>query len=114
MQPLFLELSNQSDHPSENMDDVEAPKERSSSAAAEQLKTFQAQVTTLDQYFQVAEAAIEEMKATTDAKDMAPMSEADKRRDKQLDKKRSDALNTGQKTLRALNEQLKRAEKIVQ
>lgn len=69
---------------------------------------------TLNQYFQVAEAAIEEMKATTDAKDMAPMSEADKRRDKQLDKKRSDALNTGQKTLRALNEQLKRAEKIVQ
>lgn len=54
------------------------------------------------------------MKETTDARDMAPMSETDKRRDKQLDKKRSDALNTGQKTLRALNEQLKRAEKIVQ
>ena len=53
------------------------------------------------------------MKSTTDAKDMALISETDKRRDKQLDKKRSDALNTGQKTLRALNDQLKKAEKIV-
>ena len=113
MQPLFLELSDQSDHPSENIDEVEAPKERSSSTAAQQLKTFQTQVKTLDQYFKIAETAIEEMKETTDARDMASMSEADKRRDKQLDKKRNDALNTGQKTLRTLNEQLKRVEGLV-
>jgi len=49
----------------------------------------------LDKYFNVAETAIRELQSLSDQKDITTMTDAEKKEEKQLDKKRKSALQAG-------------------
>ncbi|CAL5991502.1 Syntaxin_1A [Hexamita inflata] len=117
MEPAILDLSDLSDHPSErsapefDQKQQQAPSQKDLSQKARQKLTkqsnyFKEQLSVLDQYFQVAESSIKELRSTTDLQQQNEV-------DKKADKKRRQALNAGQAALNAVNDNLKPLQNIL-